>query len=110
MKKLNIFHKEVKNGNQTFPAFITKNKRGEICRVSFKSSALDEVKKQLTDEPFTILVENNKVGYSEKTVMNDDGTVKVNRNGEPIMSRKFYVDEIVGFEPYVREDIDDDII
>ena len=110
MKKLNIFHKEVKNGNQTFTVFTTKNKRGELCSVSFKGKTLDAVKDQLIDEPFSILVENNKIGYSEKTVRNDDKTVKVNSNGEPIIRRTFYVDEIASFEEYVREEIDDDII
>lgn len=110
MKKLNIFHREVPNGNQKFTVFTTKNKKGETCNVSFKGETLDLVKKQLTNDPFTINVENNKIGYSEKLVYNDDKTVKVNSKGEPIYRRTFYIDEIVSFEEYVREDIDDDII
>lgn len=110
MKKLNIFYKEVKKNNQTFTVFTTKNKKNELCNVSFKGTTQDDVKKYLTGEPFTINVENNKIGYSEKLVYNDDKTVKVNSKGEPIYRRTFYIDEIVSFEEYVREDIDDDII
>jgi hypothetical protein len=110
MKKLNIFHKDVKNGNQTFTVFTTKNKKGEVCNVSFKGATLDEVKKQLTDEPFSIMVEENKIGYSTKAVYNDDKTVKTNRDGEPIIRRTFYIDEISEFVEYEREAISDDII
>lgn len=111
MKKLNVFQKKIKLDKQEFIAYSTKNKKGEFCKVSFCDDAYDQVRDNIENmKPFTINVENNMLSYKEKVATDKNGNAIVNKEGEPIINRTFYINLIDSFEPYVQPDIDDDII